>query len=87
MNPLIRTGIDIARPDTPKKVGANGCSLVLRVGRRSLYDARCRPRPFCQRGSLPVISAIPQEEVTTRILRHLKLAPSPSPRIFSGNMV
>ena len=87
MNPLTRPGTDIAHPDTPKKVGANGCSLVLRVGRRSLYDARCRPCPFCQCGFPPVISAIPQEEVTTLILRHLKPAPSPSPRIFSGDMV
>jgi hypothetical protein len=35
--------------------------------------------PFCRRGVLHLISAITQEEVTTRILRHLKLASVPPP--------
>jgi hypothetical protein len=34
---------------------------------------------FCQRGALHIIAAITQEEVTTRILRHLKLASVPPP--------
>jgi hypothetical protein len=38
--------------------------------------ARC---PFCRRGALHIICAITQEEVTTRILRHLKLASVPPP--------
>jgi len=35
--------------------------------------------PFCHRGALHIIAAISQEEVTTRILRHLKLASVPPP--------
>jgi hypothetical protein len=35
--------------------------------------------PFCRRGALHIICAIRQEEVTTRILRHLKLASEPPP--------
>jgi hypothetical protein len=35
--------------------------------------------PFCRRGSLRIITAITQELVITRILRHLKLASVPPP--------
>ena len=35
--------------------------------------------PFCQQGSLRLITAITQESVITRILRHLKLSSVPPP--------
>lgn len=35
--------------------------------------------PFCRHGTMYIISAITQEEVTTRILRHLKLVSEPPP--------
>jgi hypothetical protein len=38
--------------------------------------ARC---PFCQQGTLRIIAAITQGEVTRKILRHLKLAADPPP--------
>ena len=38
--------------------------------------ARC---PWCQRGSLRIIAAITQGEVSRKILRHLKLAADPPP--------
>jgi hypothetical protein len=43
--------------------------------------SRARPcdLPFCRCGSLRIIAAITQEEVITRILRHLKLASVPPP--------
>jgi Putative transposase len=43
-------------------------------GRREPCDL-----PFCRRGSLRLIAAIPQELVITRILRHLQLASVPPP--------
>ena len=35
--------------------------------------------PFCQHGALRIIAAIPQGEVISKILRHLKLATDPPP--------
>jgi hypothetical protein len=42
----------------------------------ALDMARC---PFCQQGTLRIIAAITQGEVTRKILRHLKLAADPPP--------
>jgi hypothetical protein len=44
-----------------------------------VFDLAMSSCPFCRRGALHLISAITQEEVTTRILRHLKLASVPPP--------
>ena len=52
-------------------------SWVRLLGR--VFDLDMASCPFCQRGALHIISAITQEEVTTRILRHLKLASVPPP--------
>ena len=42
----------------------------------ALDMARC---PWCQRGTLRIIAAITQGEVSRKILRHLKLAANPPP--------
>ena len=52
-------------------------SWVRLLGR--VFDLDMASCPFCRRGTLQIISAITQEEVTTRILRHLKLASVPPP--------
>jgi hypothetical protein len=44
-----------------------------------VFDVDMASCPFCRRGSLRIIAAIPQESVITRILRHLKLASIPPP--------
>jgi hypothetical protein len=44
-----------------------------------VFDLDMASCPFCHRGALHIISALTQEEVTTRILRHLKLASVPPP--------
>jgi hypothetical protein len=43
--------------------------------------SRTRPGalPFCRRGALRIIAAAPQESVSTRLLRHCKLASVPPP--------
>ena len=46
---------------------------------RRVFDLDMVNCPFCHRGALHIISAISQEEVTTRILRHLNLASVPPP--------
>jgi hypothetical protein len=69
---------------TPRQQGADGdesktgtaywpwARLLGRV-----FDLDMAPCPFCRRGSLQIISAITQESVITRILRHLQLASVP----------
>ena len=52
-------------------------SWVRLLGR--VFDLDMASCPFCRRGALHLICAITQEEVTTRILRHLKLASVPPP--------
>src|SRR5437016_14443016 len=47
------------------------------VGR--VFDPDMATCPLCRRGSLRIIAAIAHESVTTRILRHLKLASVPPP--------
>ena len=44
-----------------------------------VFDLDMASCAFCHSGALHIISAITQEEVTTRILRHLKLASVPPP--------
>ena len=44
-----------------------------------VFDLDMETCPFCRRGSLRIIAAMTQEEVITRILRHLKLASVPPP--------
>ena len=44
-----------------------------------VFDLAMASCPFYRRAALHIISAIRQEEVTTRILRHLKLASEPPP--------
>jgi hypothetical protein len=71
---------------TPRQQGADSeeakpkapyWSWVRLLGR--VFDLDMSSCPFCQRGALHIISAITHEEVTTRILRHLKLASVPPP--------
>jgi hypothetical protein len=44
-----------------------------------VFDLAMATCPFCRRGALRIIAAITHESVTTRILRHLKLASVPPP--------
>ena len=39
-----------------------------------MFDLDMATCPFCQRGALRIIAAITPEAVSTRMLRHLKLA-------------
>ena len=61
---------------------AVGCGRMAASGRCALKRvlalamARC---PWCQRGSLRIITAITHGEVIRKILRHLKLVVDPPP--------
>ena len=44
-----------------------------------VFDLAMDPCPLCRRGSLRLIAAMTQEAVSTRLLRHLKLASIPPP--------
>jgi len=71
---------------TPRQQGGDGGDARIESLRWSwarllkrVFDLDMAMCPLCRRGSLRIIAAITQEAMVTRILRHLKLAPVPSP--------
>jgi hypothetical protein len=74
---IIPTPRQQGRTDETRDTGAPRWSWARLLKRVCALDmARC---PFCQRGTLRIITAITQGEVIRQILQHLKLAVAPPP--------
>src|SRR5438445_8704265 len=82
---MIRRRRGVITP-TPRQQGVDGHKANTGIPRwnwarlrRRVFDLDMATCPFCRRGALCIIAALPQESVITRILRHLKLASVPPP--------